>query len=373
MKLLKEKSSYFNKQNIMLAVFAFILMGLTVYISGLTARQEVLEFLASHQTGRYDGFPAPEGVEWYTVENDRFDIDGTGGNARATTDGINQALAWAQEQGYTYVRFAKGTYMIQCNWRDRYQAPTDGILVPSGMTLDLGDSIFVIEPNSYPEYAIFAIVNQSDVTILGGTLVGDRDKHIYAPSVASPSHEFGFGICVSASRNVLIDGVTIKDMTGDGIILEGSYMALSDGGMVSSQVRILGCDISNCRRQGISVVGSVDSLIAHNRIYDIEGTNPQFGIDVEPELDYIVGNLQIHDNVIAGCAGGAISAHSGSNYQVYDNACYGSVIAVKSDHVKIYGNLIENGLLRIYPDAAYIELYDNILGPGARQMADNDQ
>ena len=201
-------------------------------------------------------------------------------------------------------------------------------------------------------------------------MVGDKDRHVYAPSQSSPSHEFGFGICVSASSNVLIQGVTIRGMTGDGIILEGSYKPMSEGGMVSSRVRILDCNISDCRRQGISVIGAVDSEIAYNSISFIKGTLPQFGIDVEPEFDYIVNNLEVHHNVIAGCAGGAISCHSGSNYQVYDNACQGSLLAIKSSNVKIYGNLIEKGPLAVYPEARNIELYDNSLGWGVRQLID---
>ncbi len=366
----KLTSKYFKPVYLMLAAFVIILAALGLYIRGLNERLAAFEFMSDHSTGSVSSAVVFEGVEWYTIENARFGISNTNEDARATTDGINAALRWAQEQGITHVRFETGTYLIQCNWRNRYKAPTDGILVPAGLTLDLGDSEFIIETNGYPEYAVFGIVNASNVTILGGTITGDKDTHIYAPSQDSPSHEFGFGICVSASSDVLIQGVTIRGMTGDGIILEGSYAPMSEGGRVSSRVRILGCNISDCRRQGISVIGAVDSEIAYNRISFIEGTNPQFGIDIEIELDYLSDNLEIHHNVIAGCAGGAISAHSGSNYQVYANACHGSLLAVKSRNVKIHSNLIENGLLAVYPEAQGIELYDNTLGTGARFTAE---
>lgn len=366
MNLLIRIRKFFDTRNILLVVFTLVLAGLVIYIGGLRARLGVLEFLASHTTGCQSAFADPGDDAWYTVENDRFGIDSTGGSARATTDGINAALEWAKGQGYAYVRFPEGTYMIQCNWQDRFSAPTDGILVPSGLTLDLGDATFMMEPNSYPEYCIFGIVNQSDVTIVGGTLIGDLGQHVYAPSALSPTHEFGFGICVSASRNVLIQNVAIKNMTGDGIILEGSYASLADGGMISSKVRILGCDISNCRRQGISVIGAPDSEIAGNRIYDIKGTNPQFGIDVEPEFDYIVDNLVIRRNVIAGCAGGAVSCHSGSNYQVYDNACQGNILAVFSTGVKIYDNTVDGSVIQVYQQASSVEVYDNRLEGNSR-------
>ncbi len=360
------KSEYINRKNILLGMCALIVMALTVFCYSLAGYLNALEFLNTHSTGWVQGFTEPDGAKWYTVENTRFGIDSSGDNARATTDGINAALRWAKEQDISFIRFEKGTYLIQCVWQNRFKAPTDGILVPSGLTLDLGDSEFMIEPNSYPEYSIFGIVGQSDVTILGGTLVGDKDRHVYGPSRHSPTHEFGFGICVSASSNVLIQGVTIRGMTGDGIILEGSYKPMAEGGIVSSRVRILGCNISDCRRQGISVIGAVDSEIAHNRISFIKGTNPQFGIDVETEMDYLVDNLEIHHNVIAGCAGGAISCHSGSNYQAYNNACRGSILAVKSSNVKIQDNLIEAGLLAVYPEASNTDLLGNTLGPDAR-------
>jgi parallel beta-helix repeat protein len=302
------------------------------------------------------------GSTTYTIENERFGINNTGSNARQTTDGINTALNWAKEQGYKTIKFVKGTYMIQCKWRNRYIAPTDGILVPSGLTLDLGNSTFMMETNDYPEYTIFGIVNQTDVTIKNGTLIGDLDTHVFKPNQASPTHEFGFGIVISASRNVLIQGVTIKKMTGDGIIIEGSYSKLSDGGSVSSRVRILDCVISNCRRQGISVIGARDSEIARNEIFNIRGTAPEYGIDLESELDYVIDNIKVHSNKIYDCAGGAITCHSGTDFEVYSNLCIGTnILAVFSSHVKIYNNTIQNSFIHVMSGASNITVTDNIL------------
>jgi hypothetical protein len=297
----------------------------------------------------------------YTVENARFGIDSTGANARATTDGINAALFWAKDQGYTTIKFETGTYMVQCNWRDRCIAPTDGILVPSGLTLDLGGSTFKMEPNSYPEYCIFGIVSASDVTIKNGTLIGDLDNHVFEPSSKSPTHEYGFGVCISASTNVTIKNLTISKMTGDGIIVEGSYSTLADGGSVSTKIRLLNNDISNCRRQGISVIGMRDSEIAGNKIYNISGADPQYGIDIEKELDYIVDKLSIHDNVIYGCSGGAISCHSGTDYEVYNNVCSGNILTVYSAYIKLYGNTIKDSFIQVMRGSSNITVENNIM------------
>ena len=317
-------------------------------------------------------YQVPKDAIWYTIDNAQFGIDNTGQNPRATTDGINQALEWAKAQGYENIRFTDGTYLIQCTWNNRYIAPTDGILVPSGLTLDLGNAVFQMEANDYPTYCIFGVVNKTDVTILGGTLIGDLETHIYAASEDSYTHEWGFGICISASTNVLIQNVTIKKMTGDGIILEGSYDYIANGGKISSNVSVINCSISDCRRQGISVVGASDSDIAGNEIFNISGTDPQFGIDIEPELDYIIQNLKIYNNTIYNCSGGAISCVEGSNYSIYSNTCReAGIIAVKCSNVKIYQNIVTSSLIRIYKEASNVEAYNNQLDLFSRLLIDN--
>ena len=304
----------------------------------------------------------PDADGWYTIDNDAFGISSDGQNARATTDGINTALDWASGNGYNKVRLADGTYMIQCKWQNRYIAPTDGILVPSNMSVDLGNAVLKIEPNSYVCSSIISVVDQSNVTITGGTLIGDRGEHTYSYSADSGTHEWGFGVLVSASSNVVVNGVTIRDTTGDGVILTGSYRPISSGGRICSNVSVLNCDISSCRRQGISVIGATDSVIAGNTIYNINGTAPQYGIDVEPEADYRVDNLKIYNNTIYGCTGGAINCNKGSNYEVYNNDCIGNkIIAVRCTNVSIYNNTITNSQIRVMNYSSNVTVTDNTL------------
>ncbi len=360
---------------ILIIVFLLIATAASVFAAGRAGRQPVAVEASDIPPKTQSAAPQETAAETdpsaYTIETARFDISTEGTNARETTDGINEALQWAKQQGYKSVVFPKGTYLIQCAWNNRFIAPTDGILPPSGMKLLLGQAVFKIEPNSYPAYCIFGVVDQSDVTITGGTLIGDRDAHTFAPSKDSATHEWGFGIITSASTNVTIQGVTIRDMTGDGIILEGSYKALADGGRVSSGIKIYDCDISNCRRQGVSVIGSPGSEIARNRICDIQGTDPQYGIDVETEFDYNVDGLKIYDNIIYNCAGGAISCNKGANYEVYGNTCVGgNIIAVQSSNVKIYGNTVKKSFIRVYAGAKDIAVQDNQLDAYSEIMID---
>ena len=304
----------------------------------------------------------PDSDGWYTIDNAAYGISSNGQNARTTTDGINAALNWASNNGYNKVRLSDGTYMIQCKWQNRYIAPTDGILVPSNMTFDLGNAVLKIEPNSYVCYSIISVVDQSNVTITGGTLIGDRSTHTYSYSADSGTHEWGFGVVVSASTNVVVSGITIRETTGDGVILTGSYRPISSGGRICSNVSVLNCDISSCRRQGISVIGATDSVLAGNTIYNINGTDPQYGIDVEPEADYSVDNLKIYGNTISGCTGGAINCNKGSNYEVYNNTCIGNkIIAVRCTNVSIYNNTITNSQIRVMDYSSNVTVTDNSL------------
>ena len=150
-------------------------------------------------------------------------------------------------------------------------------------------------------------------------------------------------------------------MIGDGIIVEGSYTRMTDGGSVSSDIRILDCNISLCRRHGISVVGATGGEIAGNKIHDISGTAPGYGIIMRTELDYIIDNFAIHDNTVYDCAGGAISCNTGSNSEVYSNTCNGNILVVSASNIKIHNNTIQNSFIEVMPTACNITVEDNIL------------
>ena len=299
---------------------------------------------------------------WYIIENDRFGINSAGQYASATTDGINEALTWASENGYTKVRLTSGTYLIQCKWFSPFVSPYDGVLVPSNMVLDLRGATLVMESNSQPGSCIIALTQVSNTIIIGGTLIGDRYTHNYTTDIAESTHEWGFGINISACTNVLICGVTIKETTGDGIIIGGSYRPLSSGGKMGSDVRIINCEISNCRRLGISVVAGSDITIAGNEIYGISGTVPQYGIDIEPTADYTINNLHIYNNLIYDCTTGAICCHGGENYQVFSNTCIGNnILAVACSNVDIYNNYIETSEIKVFRGCTDVQVYDNNL------------
>jgi hypothetical protein len=89
--------------------------------------------------------------------------------------------------------------------------------------------------------------------------------------------EWRHAIQLRGSRKIVIEGVRIDSSGGDGI-----YVAGSKKNAYSSEIRILNCRLRDHRRQGISVISSVDLLVQNSRIEGTSGTSPQAGIDFEP-------------------------------------------------------------------------------------------
>lgn len=111
----------------------------------------------------------------YLMELERWGIDPTGGNPTSTTQGINAAIAWAQVAGYSHIYLPGGIYTVRIDPRT-----FTAIEMRSGIHLELAhDCEIRLEANSSPEYRIFEIKALEQVKISGGTIVGDKEDHIY--------------------------------------------------------------------------------------------------------------------------------------------------------------------------------------------------
>ena len=91
------------------------------------------------------------------------------------------------------------------------------------------------------------------------------------------TYEFATGIMFGCGDNLIVDGTTIKDCIGD-------CMCSMDLPIekYTNNVKIINCDLSGSRRQGISFVASGENYLIENcKIHGINGIDPQFGIDIE--------------------------------------------------------------------------------------------
>jgi hypothetical protein len=308
----------------------------------------------------------------YVIELEKFDIPNSSDYrdrdvAIATTRGINNALNYAKENGYTSVKFPQRQYAVISEWQGWGwvvipEHDLKGIVVPSGMTLELGEAVFRLLPNDQVTYSLFFLFEVENVTINGGHLIGDRYEHDYAVSetLGSNTHEWGFGFNIAHSNQITINGSKVERMSGDAVIIN-SY--LPEGAKPNDLVKITRCELFDCRRQGISLVAGNKTELSHNHIYSIKnGTLPMWGIDIEVEAAYgCVGNYTIiHHNLIEDVEGGAIVCHTGDYIDVYENTVDNWIATVNSRYVKIYRNTLYNSQVLIYNADNAVE-YENTI------------
>lgn len=278
----------------------------------------------------------------YTINITKFGIRADKTEAIATTNGINEAIEWAKTEGYNTVRLPEGDYLIHCIGETDWYA-TNGIFVPTNMTLDLGNARLHVAPNDSKHYALIQIDHVENTTIRGGHLIGDRkDK--------DKSHFQGYGIQVIASTNVTIEDVTIEGVTGDGIIFT-TYIYMSfNGKFPSKKVKVTGCDISDCGRQGIHAIQVKGLEISNNTFHDILGSGSQYGIDINPNPAWqsIAEQITIRNNTFKDCSDG-MRLWGGSDMEIYENDMQKmGIYGIKSQRVHIYKNtLTDTGAMYI--------------------------
>ncbi|MED0978648.1 right-handed parallel beta-helix repeat-containing protein [Bacillus paramycoides] len=213
------------------------------------------------------------------------------------------------------------------------------------------------------------------------------------------THEWGQGIQINGSHNIVINNVEISDCTGDAIATAWLEYKLNSSDYIQedmgSYIYIHSCNLHHCRRQGISLTGSNDIYISSNKIHHIgkadddvtvDGTAPMFGIDIEsmwsetniptwrPELNksglelntrmyifnnYIYDNARGHfvnvdginviveNNTFEGPNVGGVSSYQNNWYVKYlNNTFIGCEFVVKGDNF-VNGVVCNNGSIKL--------------------------
>ena len=155
-----------------------------------------------------------------------------------------------------------GTYMVEVVEKKRR------VTLKSDMTLKLAnDAVLKAIPNDSRKYAVLSIADVSNVTVVGGTLEGDRAEH------KGKDGEAGMGIRIyHGAKRITISGVTSRKMWGDGFYVEGAKDTKF-------------CDViaDNNRRQGLSIIEANGVLVTDSVFRNTHGTRPSAGIDLEPD------------------------------------------------------------------------------------------
>ena len=253
----------------------------------------------------------------FDVTDARFGANGHDGESAAADDtaAIQAAIDAAWHAGGGTVRIPGGTYMIRADaTTGQWQLPA-GLKMRSNVTVDMAaDTVLKAYANDKPYHDIFNFYEVENAHIRGGTLIGDRYTH------QGTTGEWGNGITILSSRNISVEGTTIKHFWGDGIGIDNTY---ADPRLRNDDIAIQGITADGNRRQGISIMDGDHIRIQHSTLQNtgsgsssaadlaanprLKGTPPQAGIDIEPEAGQHVNHVDIRHNTFADNAGMGLS------------------------------------------------------------------
>ena len=214
------------------------------------------------------------------------------------------------------------------------------------VVVDMNGSTIQLTSNHSTKYAFFYFFDCANYSLSNGSLKGDVVEHDYTPviykgKVEETSHQWGYGVFIRGSKGVIKD-MDISCMTGDGIYF-GS-VRLTEG-IFHAKVTINGCEISYCRRNGISCASSLGFELVNTQIHHIGdwvkttdmpiaiiGCKPKAGIDFEYEGKADdVGNVEISGCSFFDCTEYCIVTSNSSrpettNFTITDSEFYGSTV-----------------------------------------------
>lgn len=193
------------------------------------------------------------------------DFGARGNGFTDDTNAINKTIHAAFSNGGGTVCIPDGIYMVDA---------LVSVRLKDNVKIELTDNaILKAFPNNSPNSVVLSIKNASNVVVLGGKIVGERNEHLAA------NGQWGHGISLNGCNNVHISDVTVYDCWGDGI-----YIEVSIEQRYCTNVVIERFNLYNNRRQGISVISVKGLTIKNGTISKSNGTDPQSGIDLEPNF-----------------------------------------------------------------------------------------
>ncbi|MBE9462824.1 right-handed parallel beta-helix repeat-containing protein [Dyadobacter subterraneus] len=209
-----------------------------------------------------------------------------------------------------------------------------GINIPSNRTFEMRDNVTLKMRGTFMHaYNFITIWNKENVTIRGGNIIGDFDldpalnEHKRADGTFDEG-QWGYGISLQGSKNVLIENVDISKMWADGINLSPDYL---HNYIVNSNITIRNTKSHHNRRQGMSIDGGSKLTFYGCEFSNIKGQDPQSGVDLERDTNNSL--VQLKDVLFIGCKflNNMIGARTA--YSPKDE------ISVKFDHCLFDGNV----------------------------------
>lgn len=174
--------------------------------------------------------------------------------------------------------------------------PLTGVVLPSGVTLELtGCEIFIQENSAKFNRVLVIPPGSRSISIHGGTVRGCREG-------GTPG-AWGKGLEVSSAAGVLVEETIFIGHYFDGVWIGGNQP--------SKDVTLRKVTCCNNRRNGLSVTHADGVFLDGCTFAGQGGQDPQAGADFEPNRDERVDNIRIDRCSFVGNRGIGLYAHKG--------------------------------------------------------------
>jgi parallel beta-helix repeat protein len=179
------------------------------------------------------------------------------------------------------------------------------------------DAELKVIPNSASRYWVVKAFKVNNVEIVGGKMTGDRANH------KGSTGEWGYGINISGSSNVLVRNVVLSEFWGDGMWIGA---VKSNGNLTrSNYVTVNNVTSSHNRRQGLSIGPAQHVYIVNSTFKNTQGTLPEAGLDIEPQDQGPADTIRLENNTFSGNKGNGIEMHYNvSNVTITGNTLSGN-------------------------------------------------
>lgn len=210
---------------------------------------------------------------WLRVNEGYFTVKQFGAKGDGTTDdttAIQNALT--ASSGIT-LYFPAGTYRVF------------PLTVPSNSNLILSGNATLRAIAGYTTFQrLLTLYRVSNVVIEGNGGVIQMLKSEYT------SGEYRHGVYIGGCTNVVINSLVVKDTGGDGFYIGPGATNLEN----SSLITLNNCVSDNARRNGLSITAAYDVWVNGGEYKNTIGTQPGYGIDLEPNnSDNALYNINI--------------------------------------------------------------------------------
>lgn len=171
----------------------------------------------------------------YVIELDKFNIFNNNTEAVKTTKGINDALTYAKEQGYNKVKLPSGDYLIENdniqlrktfidieNETKTWTTNLKGVVLPDNLIFDITNCTLNLEPNKQVLQSVITFANSHNSQLIGGTILGDRDTHLFELIINKNSDELESGDFDINTGSPIVDDTKMRTKNYISTLANGS-------------------------------------------------------------------------------------------------------------------------------------------------------